>query len=82
MVQTRSSQMPHDKSNGHLNGHVNGQLTSLSGVTQDTTDYSRWRLLDEDGRHTWHYLATDEQVKDWPQSTYDKYHLGLEKVCC
>ena len=27
------------------------------------TDYTRWRLLSNDGgRHTWHYLRTDEEV--------------------
>ncbi|KAF2672980.1 oxidosqualene:lanosterol cyclase-like protein [Microthyrium microscopicum] len=41
------------------------------------TDYSKWRLLDEDGRQTWHYLRTDEEEKEWPQSTADKYHLGM-----
>jgi lanosterol synthase len=44
------------------------------------TDYSRWRLLDEQGRHTWHYLTTDEQLKAWPQTTADKFHLGLPTV--
>ena len=44
------------------------------------TDYSRWRLLDQQGRHTWHYLTTDEQMKAWPQTTADKYCLGLPSV--
>jgi lanosterol synthase len=44
------------------------------------TDYSRWRLLDERGRQTWQYLRTDEEVKKWPQSVADKYHLGLPTV--
>ncbi|KAK4948501.1 hypothetical protein LTR28_007429, partial [Elasticomyces elasticus] len=43
----------------------------------EKTDYSRWRLLDERGRQTWHYLRTDEEVRKWPQSIADKYHLGL-----
>ncbi|KAI9747109.1 MAG: Lanosterol synthase (Oxidosqualene--lanosterol cyclase) [Lichina confinis] len=42
------------------------------------TDRSRWRLLDERGRQTWHYLETDEEVKGWPQSIADKYFLGTE----
>lgn len=46
----------------------------------DRTDYSRWRLLDERGRQTWHYLADDEAAKKWPQSTADKYFLGLPTV--
>ncbi|KAF8661357.1 hypothetical protein AX16_001452 [Volvariella volvacea WC 439] len=43
------------------------------------TDYSRWRLLVNDGgRHTWHYLKTDEECERWPQNTVDKYWLGLD----
>ncbi|KAG7085558.1 hypothetical protein E1B28_003115 [Marasmius oreades] len=42
------------------------------------TDYSRWRLLvSEGGRHTWHYLKSDEECKKWPQTTVDKFWLGL-----
>ncbi|KAL2825897.1 terpenoid cyclases/protein prenyltransferase alpha-alpha toroid [Aspergillus cavernicola] len=41
------------------------------------TDYSRWRLLDDDGRQTWHYLESDEEIKEWPQSVADKHFLGL-----
>jgi lanosterol synthase len=45
------------------------------------TDYARWRLLDDRGRQTWHYLKTDKELKEWPQSIADKYHLGLPTVC-
>ncbi|EMD38881.1 hypothetical protein CERSUDRAFT_112601 [Gelatoporia subvermispora B] len=42
------------------------------------TDYSRWRLrVSNDGRHTWDYLETDEEVQAWPQQDLDKYWLGL-----
>ncbi|GJJ11226.1 hypothetical protein Clacol_005458 [Clathrus columnatus] len=45
----------------------------------DQTDYSRWRLkADDNGRHVWHYLKTDEECAAWPQTTYDKYWLGLD----
>jgi len=45
------------------------------------TDYSRWRLLVNDGgRHTWHYLQTDEECAEWPQNTVDKFWLGLPTV--
>lgn len=45
------------------------------------TDYSRWRLLVNDGgRHTWKYLRTDEEVERWPQIVLDKYWLGLKTV--
>ena len=30
-----------------------------------------------EGRHTWHYLETDEEMEEWPQSNVDKFHLGL-----
>ncbi|KAL2863488.1 terpene cyclase/mutase family protein [Aspergillus lucknowensis] len=53
---------------GHLAPDANGDLK---------TDYSRWRLLDDDGRQTWHYLESDEECKAWPQSVADKYFLGL-----
>jgi hypothetical protein len=45
------------------------------------TDYRRWRLLVNDGgRHTWHYLRTDEECDRWPQNSVDKYWLGLPLV--
>ncbi|KAE8315582.1 terpenoid cyclases/protein prenyltransferase alpha-alpha toroid [Aspergillus transmontanensis] len=43
----------------------------------EKTDYTRWRLLNEDGRHTWHYLEDDESARKWPQTLADKYYLGL-----
>lgn len=46
----------------------------------ERTDYSRWRLLDEAGRQTWQYLEDDEDAAEWPQSTADKYFLGLPLV--
>ena len=46
----------------------------------ERTDYTRWRLLDEAGRQTWHYLEEDEDAKEWPQSTADKYFLSLPTV--
>ena len=52
-------------------------LTGKTGVT----DYSRWRLaVTNDGRHTWHYLKTDEECEKWPQTVLDKYWLGLPVV--
>ncbi|EGE83049.1 Lanosterol synthase erg7A [Blastomyces dermatitidis] len=54
---------------------MNGNNLTLD--TDEKTDYSRWRLRDDRGRQTWHYLKTDEELKAWPQSIPDKYHLGL-----
>ena len=72
-------------SNGHAtkknlttSNFKNGQKIDVS----TRTDYSRWRLRDIKGRQTWHYLETDEAMKDWPQSTVDKYFLGLPTVRC
>ena len=48
---------------------------------EEFTDYNRWRLLVNDGgRHTWHYLNTDEECAQWPQNSVDKYWLGLPVV--
>lgn len=44
------------------------------------TDPRRWRLKDDDSRHSWHYLTDDESMKAWPQSTADKYFLNLPLV--
>lgn len=56
---------------GHLTVDANGD---------PKTDYSRWRLLDDRGRQTWHYLESDEENEKWPQSIADKYFLGLPLV--
>jgi len=45
------------------------------------TDYSRWRLLVNDGgRHTWHYLRSDEECMKRPQNYIDRFWLGLPVV--
>jgi lanosterol synthase len=59
---------------------ANGLKTSTNDQGDKKTDYARWRLLDERGRQTWHYLRTDEEVKNWPQSVADKWFLGLPTV--
>jgi hypothetical protein len=56
------------------------QIPFATSSGDEKTDYSRWRLLDDRGRQTWHYLETDERVKKWPQSVADKYHLGMPTV--
>ena len=75
------------KADGHANGKpvqangfaaANRQSKTTSRPVKDTkTDFSRWRLLDENGRHTWNYLRNDEEIQKWPQSVADKYHLGI-----
>jgi len=47
---------------------------------RETTDHGRWRMRDDEGRHTWHYLDDDEAAKEWPQTYADKYYLGLPLV--
>lgn len=47
----------------------------------ERTDHAKWRMLDERGRQTWHYLEDDDEAKEWPQSKADKYFLGLPLVC-
>jgi lanosterol synthase len=77
----------------HANGTTNGAtkrgatkiLNDAVGAVQskegcEKTDYLRWRLKDDRGCQTWHYLETDTEMKAWPQSTADKYFLGLDTV--
>ncbi|KAJ7880320.1 terpenoid cyclases/protein prenyltransferase alpha-alpha toroid [Mycena olivaceomarginata] len=52
---------------------------SIGDHRKPFTDYSKWRLLvSESGRHTWHYLKTDEECEKWPQNSVDKFWLGLD----
>ena len=56
------------------------ELSGSTVLVDPATDLERWRLLDERGRQTWHYLQSDEEVKKWPQSVADRHHLGLPLV--
>lgn len=58
----------------------NGSIHVCAVELDECTDLRRWRLADDRGRQTWHYMSTDEGAKSWPQNTIDKYHLGLEVV--
>lgn len=70
-----------------LNGHqttktlgTKAQTPTTTFGNDDRTDPERWRLLDERGRQTWHYMKSDEQAKEWPQTIADRHHLGLPLV--
>ncbi|KAJ7575413.1 terpene synthase [Mycena floridula] len=42
------------------------------------TDYENWRLkLGAGGAHTWHFLKTDKERQEWPQTDIDRYWLGI-----
>ncbi|KAL7915333.1 oxidosqualene:lanosterol cyclase [Trichoderma velutinum] len=41
------------------------------------TDLTRWRLKDDESRHTWHYLTDDKAAAEWPQSYAEKWFLNL-----
>jgi lanosterol synthase len=43
-------------------------------------DKTRWRLKDDDSRHTWHYLEDDNAAKEWPQSYAEKWYLNQSLV--
>jgi hypothetical protein len=60
----------------------NGDLpmSSSKRPRDQQTDRARWRLKDERGRQTWHYLESDEEGKEWEQSVADRYLLGMETV--
>ena len=71
-----------------VNGHTKTIDTTYHDTTEKVgaatidakTDLNRWRLLDEEGRQTWHYLESEEEIKEWPQSIVDRHHLGLPLV--
>lgn len=71
---------------GTMDDHIGPWRTDAQGhLTVDKngdakTDYARWRLLDDRGRQTWHYLESDEDNQKWPQSVAEKYFLGLPMV--
>ncbi|KAG2198471.1 hypothetical protein INT47_004458 [Mucor saturninus] len=58
-----------------LEGYRTATLNLLT--TPEFTDLTNWRLKVKEGAQTWHYLNTDEERKSWPQTIWDKYHLGL-----
>ena len=60
-----------------LNGSANGSANTHHPASDKATDLERWRLLDERGRQTWHYLESDEDLASWPQSIADRYFLDL-----
>lgn len=64
-----------------IDSQVNDASASKRPKLQERTDYTRWRMLNEAGRHTWHYLEDVEDVEEWPQSLADKYFLGLPMAC-
>ncbi|KAH7318251.1 squalene/oxidosqualene cyclase [Stachybotrys elegans] len=65
--------------NGKANGTTNGKVNGLTPQLYESTDRTRWRMKDDDGAHTWHYLEDDEAAKEWPQSYADKYFLNLPR---
>lgn len=75
----------------NANGHENGKAKSRKRGSDDDqkapkvakleakTDVTRWRMKDDESRHTWHYL-TEAEAKEWTQSYADKYYLGMDLV--
>lgn len=67
----------------NLNGFTHSDEKAANGIAtgivveDECTDLYGWRLSDELGRQTWHYMHTNENAKAWPQSIADKHHLGL-----
>lgn len=59
---------------------ANGATKPVESPEDSKTDYTRWRLEDDRGRQTWHFLKSDEELKQWPLTTADKYHMGLDTV--
>ena len=70
----------HTALNGSLGKYRSESPKTNAELQDEATDIERWRLLDDRGRQTWHYLESDEEVQEWPQSIADRYHLGLKLV--
>ncbi|RYP85128.1 hypothetical protein DL769_001032 [Monosporascus sp. CRB-8-3] len=68
-MESRVKQWATFSANGHLPRDANGD---------EKTDYSRWRLFDNQGRQSWRYLESDDEVEKWHQTVYDKHYLGLD----
>lgn len=68
------------KKRGEAPKAANGTIHHTEKVEDAKTDLTRWRLKDDRGRQTWHYLESDEKIKQWPMTAADKYYLGLETV--
>jgi lanosterol synthase len=66
-----TSKLGHKKSEADL---------AIKNATVHKTELTRWRLRDDRGRQTWHYLQSDKEVKEWPLTTADKFHMGLDTV--
>ncbi|CAG8485666.1 8309_t:CDS:2 [Racocetra fulgida] len=52
-------------------------MSDYLGINIETTDKSRWRLEVDHGKQTWHYLESNDEIKNWPQTACDRYWLGL-----
>ncbi|KAK0250659.1 hypothetical protein B0A54_01524 [Friedmanniomyces endolithicus] len=65
------------RNRGQSSGHANGSTKPLQNIDDPRTDPYRWRLRNDRGVQTWHYLQTDEEVKQWPITVADKHYLGL-----
>jgi len=47
--------------------------------TEPTTDLSRWRLTNVEGRQSWNYLE-DQDTPDREQTMVEAHSLGLDTV--
>ena len=69
------------QANCSANASTNSTLKPIEDYDAELkTDHSRWRMKNVDGRQTWHYLESDEQLKAWPMTSADKYYLGQDTV--
>ena len=66
---------------GAEGAQANGSTKHYDSEPQDVkTDHTRWRLRNDRGRQTWHYLESDKELKEWPQTTADRHYLGIDTV--
>ncbi|KAF2274408.1 lanosterol synthase [Westerdykella ornata] len=67
--------------NGRLEKRGNDRKGERSwrdaGRQDEKTDRTRWRMKNDGGVHTWHYLSEEEAAR-WPMSRADKWYLGMD----
>ena len=60
-----------------LNGSAGARKIS---AVAEKTDYTKWRMKNDRGCQTWHYMDSEEEEKAWPQTTADRHFLGMDTV--
>ena len=59
---------------------ANGTVGGKEQIHDARTDLTRWRLKNDRGCQTWHYLETEGELERWPMTAADRHYLDLDTV--